>query len=140
MSRGEARPHLGVGERRAPTQEKSLRSMARCSEPEPTTNAHHETNIIELVNPPIGGRRDVHHRDRNTIAMIKIVLVATVATPALSQGLNRRANLTSAQSGRADPGDLVMDINVTEALPNVFGAARPPPGGLSRKQVPMHHL
>jgi hypothetical protein len=43
-------------------------------------------------------------------------------TPALSQGLNRRADLISAPSGHADPGDLVMDINVTEALPNVFGA------------------
>jgi hypothetical protein len=48
--------------------------------------------------------------------------MATVATPALSQGLNRRADLTSPQSGHADPGDLVMDINVTEALPNAFGA------------------
>ena len=50
------------------------------------------------------------------------VLTALVATPALSQGLNRRADLISPQSGHADPGDLVMDINVTEALPNVFGA------------------
>jgi hypothetical protein len=50
------------------------------------------------------------------------VLMATVATPALSQGLNRRGDLISPQSGHADPGDLVMDINVTEALPNVFGA------------------
>ena len=50
------------------------------------------------------------------------VLMATVATPALSQGLNRRADLTSPQSGHADPSDLVMDINVTEALPNAFGA------------------
>ena len=46
-----------------------------------------------------------------------------VATPALSQGLNRSADLVSPQSGRADPGDLVMDINVTEALPNAFGGA-----------------
>src|SRR5262245_53559328 len=36
--------------------------------------------------------------------------------------LNRRADLNSPQSGHADPGDLVMDINVTEALPNAFGA------------------
>jgi hypothetical protein len=50
------------------------------------------------------------------------ILMATVATPALCQGLNRRADLISAPSGHADPGDLVMDINVTEALPNVFGA------------------
>jgi len=49
------------------------------------------------------------------------VLMATVATPALSQGLNRRADLVSPQSGHADPGDVVMEINVTEALPNVFG-------------------
>jgi hypothetical protein len=50
------------------------------------------------------------------------VLMATFGTPVLSQGLNRRADLISAQSGHADPGDLVMEINVTEALPNVFGA------------------
>jgi hypothetical protein len=50
------------------------------------------------------------------------VLMATVAMPALSQGLNRRADLVSPQSGHADPGDVVMEINVTEALPNVFGA------------------
>jgi hypothetical protein len=47
--------------------------------------------------------------------------MATVATPALSQGLDRRADLNSPQSGHADPGDLVMDLNVTEALPNAFG-------------------
>ena len=50
------------------------------------------------------------------------ILIATATTPAFSQGLNRRADLISAPSGRADPGDLVMDINVTEALPNFFGA------------------
>jgi hypothetical protein len=49
------------------------------------------------------------------------ILMATVATPALSQGLDRRADLNSPQSGHADPGDLVMDLNVTEALPNAFG-------------------
>jgi hypothetical protein len=49
------------------------------------------------------------------------VLMATVATPALSQGLNRRADLISPQTGHADPGDVVMEINVTEALPNAFG-------------------
>jgi hypothetical protein len=49
------------------------------------------------------------------------VFMATVATPALCQGLNRRADLVSPQSGRAPPGDLVMDISVTEALPNAFG-------------------
>jgi hypothetical protein len=46
-----------------------------------------------------------------------------IATPALAQGLNKRADLVSPQSGHADPGDLVMDINETEALPNVFGGA-----------------
>jgi hypothetical protein len=50
------------------------------------------------------------------------ILMATAATPALCQGLNRRADLISSPSGHADPGDLVMEINVTEALPNVFGA------------------
>jgi hypothetical protein len=48
------------------------------------------------------------------------LLGGTVAT-AQSQGLDRRANLISAGSGHADPGDLVMDINMTEALPNAFG-------------------
>jgi hypothetical protein len=52
-----------------------------------------------------------------------LMVVATVATPALAQGLNRSADLVSPQSGHADPGDLVMDINVTEALPNAFGGA-----------------
>jgi hypothetical protein len=52
-----------------------------------------------------------------------LMVAAIVATPALSQGLNRSADLISPQSGRADPGDLVMDINVTEALPNAFGGA-----------------
>jgi hypothetical protein len=52
-----------------------------------------------------------------------LMVVAIVATPALSQGLNRSADLISPQSGRADPGDLVMDINVTEALLNAFGGA-----------------
>jgi hypothetical protein len=45
-----------------------------------------------------------------------------IATPALAQGLNKRADLVSPQSGHADPGDL-MDINETEALPNAFGMA-----------------
>jgi hypothetical protein len=63
------------------------------------------------------------------------VLMAIVATPALSQGLNRRADLSTLPSGRADPGDLVMDVKVTEALPNVFGAPdifgrRRPAGGI----------
>jgi hypothetical protein len=49
-------------------------------------------------------------------------LMATGATPATTQGVNRRPDLISAPSGHADPGDLSMDINVTEALPNVFGA------------------
>jgi hypothetical protein len=53
---------------------------------------------------------------------VTAVLIAAVSTPALSQGLSRHAGLVSPQSGHADPGDLVMDINVTEALPNVFGA------------------
>jgi hypothetical protein len=53
---------------------------------------------------------------------VMALLLATVATPALCQGLNRRADLKSAPSGHADPGDLMMDIDVTEALPNVFGA------------------
>ena len=56
-----------------------------------------------------------------------LMVVAIVATPALSQGLNRSADLVSPQSGRADPGDLVMDINVTEALPNAFGDQRGAP-------------
>ena len=54
----------------------------------------------------------------------KFVLAAIlITTPALAQGLNRRADLVSPQSGHADPGDLVMDVNETEALPNAFGGA-----------------
>jgi hypothetical protein len=54
----------------------------------------------------------------------KFVFVAIlIATPALAQGLNKRADLVSPQGGHADPGDLVMDIKETEALPNAFGAA-----------------
>ena len=45
-----------------------------------------------------------------------------VATPVLSEGLNRRADLATPPSGHADPGDLVMEIRLTEALPNAFGA------------------
>jgi hypothetical protein len=50
-----------------------------------------------------------------------VIALALWITPALSQGLNRRADLVSPPSGRAGPGDLVMNINVTEALPNAFG-------------------
>jgi hypothetical protein len=50
------------------------------------------------------------------------VITLALITPALSQGLNRRADLVTPQNGRAGPGDLVMNINVTEALPNAFGA------------------
>jgi hypothetical protein len=53
---------------------------------------------------------------------IAAALMATLATPALAQRLDRRADLISPQSGRADPGDMVLDIKVTEALPNAFGA------------------
>jgi hypothetical protein len=53
---------------------------------------------------------------------ITALLFVIVATPVLSQGLNRRADLATPPSGHADPGDLVMDIRLTEALPNVFGA------------------
>ena len=60
------------------------------------------------------------------------MVVAIVATPALSQGLNRSADLIFPQSGRADPGVLVMDINVTEALPNAFVGAAPILSGLTR--------
>jgi hypothetical protein len=55
-------------------------------------------------------------------AIMAAVMATVIATPALSEGLNRRADLMSAQSGHADPGDVVMDIKVTEALPNIFGA------------------
>jgi hypothetical protein len=50
------------------------------------------------------------------------VITLALITPALSQGLNRRADLVSPQNGRVGPGDLAMNINVTEALPNAFGA------------------
>ena len=39
--------------------------------------------------------------------------------------MTRDVVVFSPQSGHADPGDLVMDINVTEALPNAFGGADP---------------
>jgi hypothetical protein len=54
--------------------------------------------------------------------MLGVAAVA-IGTPALSQGLNKRTDLVSPTSGRADPGDLVMAINETEALPNAFGMA-----------------
>jgi hypothetical protein len=67
------------------------------------------------------------------------LLFVIVATPVLSQGLNRRADLATPPSGHADPGDLVMDIRLTEALPNVFGApdifGRRRPAGLSRQST-----
>src|SRR4051812_38761814 len=60
---------------------------------------------------------------RRSIACMLAVAAIAIAAPALSQGLNRSADLVSPRSGHADPGDLVMDINVTEALPNAFGGA-----------------
>jgi hypothetical protein len=51
------------------------------------------------------------------------VLMLTAATPAMAQHLDRRADLITPQRGHAGPGDLVVDISVTEALPNVFGFA-----------------
>jgi hypothetical protein len=50
------------------------------------------------------------------------LLFVIVATPVLSEGLHRRADLATPPSGHADPGDLVMDIRLTKALPNAFGA------------------
>ena len=50
------------------------------------------------------------------------VAMATAATPAMAQ-LDRRADLVTPQTGHAGPGDVVVDINVTEALPNAFGFA-----------------
>jgi hypothetical protein len=52
--------------------------------------------------------------------VVVALLAAAVATPAQSQALNRRADLISPRSGHADPGDVVMEIDVTEALPNAL--------------------
>jgi hypothetical protein len=57
------------------------------------------------------------------IAIVIAAILASISLQSQAQNLDRRSQLVSPPSGQADPGDTVMDLRVTSALPNAFGSA-----------------